>query len=73
MEHTTAWDWDSDSPATAGWYATVTCWCAREGMFPGAHYFERHWRSGNPIVAFAGPFKTEAEAHKWAYDNDPEG
>ena len=62
-----------DVPKNPGWYATIYCWDAQEGVSVGAMKWNgKEWESAAPIQAFTGPFKTEAEAEQWAYDNDIE-
>lgn len=63
------------NPTERGWYATLKCWDAEEGIFPGAHFWNgdewqpmtfasvQHW----PIK-----FETERDAEDFAYEHDPE-
>lgn len=71
------WQYGRTLPAIAelpGWYAVLVSWDSEEGLFPQADFFERpaHWRSGRPVVAFAGPFPSEEIARTKANENDPD-
>ena len=65
--------WSDENTGQPGWYATVSCWDIQEGMFPGAHYWDgMQWGSDGPIVAYCGPFGSQADALLWARAHDPE-
>lgn len=65
------WIWDK--PTVPGWYATTYCWDAQEGMFPGADEWDgEKWRSGFPVIGYAGPFEDEKTAKTWADAHDVE-
>lgn len=70
-------DWldvDEHPPETVGWYATVLCWDAQEGLIPRAEYWDgSHWVGDRPVVQRSPEtFTSEPEAHAWAYAHDPE-
>jgi hypothetical protein len=62
-----------EHPEIPGWYATMHSWDIEEGAFPDGHYWDgENWSYKRcPIYLWSiRPFDTEAEAKKWAYDND---
>lgn len=64
---------DGDSPIVAGWYALVVCWDADEGISLAVE----RWRNGKwdapvPVIAYQGPFSSQEQANRWAYENDPD-
>jgi hypothetical protein len=68
------WTWSDKYPSTVGWYATVLCWDAREGLFPHPLRFDgKDWEEALPVMGYAGPFATKEDADAWGYDHDPEG
>lgn len=75
-------DLRDNNPTQPGWYATLHCWDADEGTFPGAHYWNGSaWQSDEhsgvlqtsaTIQHWPVPFNSQEEAETYAYDNDPE-
>jgi hypothetical protein len=61
-------------PPGAGWYAVSYCWDEREGIFPGAAWFNGAvWSKRLPLL-FRSPqtFCTEQLALEWAREHDVE-
>lgn len=68
-------DYDADAPTRPGWYATVYCWDAQEGIFAGADFWDgKVWNSGHPVSGWSRqPFESKSEAAHYAKEHDPEG
>ena len=68
--------WEHEDPTEPGWYATLHCWDANEGVFPGAtQWTGSAWETENrhaAVVGYAGPFPSQEEASAWADVNDPD-
>lgn len=69
--------WVEGKPSEPGWYATVHGWEPQEGAFPGAHYWDgTAWTEPATKVVIlmwmAPAFPSQEEAHRWAYDHDPD-
>lgn len=65
-----------DDPEGIGWYATLQCWDAEEGTFPGAHFWNgSDWEPDTSASVQYWPivFKSEVLAADYAYEHDPEG
>lgn len=63
-----SWIWGD--PTIPGWYATIHCWDAAEGIFPSSNKWDgNQWGSSLPIVGYAGPFETQEEAESWAWEH----
>lgn len=67
-------DQTDGSPTTPGWHATLQCWDAAEGIFPGAHYWDgKAWNEGTAIRSFSPMTFADKDAAKdWAYAHDVE-
>lgn len=57
-----------------GWYAVLWCYDGNEGVFPDAAEFRNGEFIHHAPIFKRSPnkFETSVEAHKWAYDNDPD-
>ena len=72
MNEPTDWTF-TEKPVKPGWYATLHCWDAQEGIFPGSNYWDgEYWDESLPFTAYAGPFDDERSAEQWADDHDVE-
>lgn len=67
------WEWHSDNPKTAGFYAILFCYDPDEGTFPDSRFWDgKEWDESLPIVWVSSiAFPTKEDAEDWAYENDP--
>lgn len=62
-----------DDPEQVGWYATLMCWDAEEGVFPGGCYWNgQEWDTNASIRYWPIVFESKQAATDYAYENDPE-
>lgn len=70
------WVYESEAPASSGWYPVLICYDEQEGIFPNALRSDgKNWAQKLPVIArgnTARPFSTEKDAHDWAYAHDPD-
>jgi hypothetical protein len=67
------WHHGESKTKPPGWYATLHCWDADEGLFPDAHFWDgNEWDWNGPITSHAGPFESEDATKAWADEHDPE-
>ena len=62
---------ETNKPDKAGWYPVLLCYGGRDGVYPGAMWFDETWY-GRGVVAFGKLNDTQLGATKDAYEHDPD-